>query len=318
MRLSSTFIPILVLLSACVARLPSDEEGGSEATGATEPQQSTSAGTLIVGETDDESTTVAAATGLTESESASDTVSSQSASASDTVATASASDTEPEETGQVEPPPACFEPADPAVAAGFALDLSAWALANDEQYAVDVACAVDAVDVVGGQVATAMTCDVEGAPLAAVLTIDAAPEGPVAWAAGDAVRLKAESTDLSELAMPPDRVVQLRVAADDALLVAAIDFGGDLAAPWYAPIVVDTTAVCGPEDGAGEPNPLMLDFSLLDAPEQAVTLFQGHRAALGVADEEVVFAIDVAQANTNNCCHFLRDYEVLIRRVNAG
>jgi hypothetical protein len=311
MRLASIWVPIVVVLSACVVRLPSEEGGGSGETGATDDVDPTSAGTVIVGETDDEATTtVAAATGATDE--ATTTV------AAATGETESVGETATEGTGGFEDPPAaCAAPADPAVAAAFALDLSAWALENDEQFGVDVACVVDAVDVVDAEVVTAMTCEVEGVPLATGLTIDAAPEGEVAWAAGAAVRLEAFSVDLSDLGMPPDRVVELRAADDDALLVAAIDVGGDLAAPWYAPIVIDTTVVCAPEEAWGVPSPLMLDFSRIDAPEAGVTLFEGHRAALDVAGD-ASFMIDVRRANTNNCCHFLRDFEVLIRRIQVG
>lgn len=284
MRSAATPILLSLLFTGCVTRAPDADDGSDTSAASATDSNDPTAETGILGETSDSQPSTG-------------------------------EDSDPSETGAIDPPPACAGPGDPTVDAAFALDLSAWQLTEDT-YAIDVQCFVDAVTTDAGVVSTALLCDVDDAPLPAVLQLAEAPDGGVAWAPGLPVRLVAQSEGLSDIDLPPTRVVQLRVAEDDALLAVGIEHT-DLASPWYAPILIDTTAVCGPEEGSGDIHPLMLDFSLMGAPENLVTLFGGHRGALSIIEDES-FAIDVQTADTNNCCHFQRWYQLLIRRVHTG
>lgn len=218
----------------------------------------------------------------------------------------SASDTDTD--GQL---PAACDDTDPAVSAAFTVTLPGWPM--DPMvigFLHDVPCTVDAVDTVGGTVTSALTCEVEGAPHPATLDIAAAPEGDVAWAAGDSVRLIVEEYPWDSFLML--RVVELRAAADDALLVSA----NDSALDWkiydrFEPLVVEMAHACGkpaPEV------PVRLGFTPAKGPTLA--LFSGQRGLLPLTMQEG-FAIDVAEA-TSHEYHTEAIMKILLRRVVTG
>jgi hypothetical protein len=294
MKITSAVIPALLMMTGCVVRAPGDEaETGESGASETDPGEPTSAETGILGETGDTEPASSSGTTLAETGEVPELT-----------------------TGFEDVPAICGEGDDPGLVGDYALDVSAWGLPDDESFEIDVLCTVDAVNVANGQVATVMTCDNAGVPAATTLTIDEAPEGSVAWAAGASVHLIASSEDWGEIGFDEPFVdVQLRTAGDEELLVVGLT-GEHLPPPWIAPLVVDTTVVCAPEDTFGEsPNRLMIDFGFTGEP--GVTIFGGHRGTLDIAEDQV-FVIDVPEGGTNNCCHFLRWYEVLIRRVNTG
>jgi hypothetical protein len=180
-----------------------------------------------------------------------------------------------------------------------------------EEPKVDVACEVDAVTVDAGQVTTAFACDIEGTPGAASLRFAVAPEGPVDWEAGLAVRLEW----LEELEFGDLRLVQLRAAADDGLLAVGV-FGGQEGPDVHealAPLTYGHSAVC--EAPPGEVVAAQLDF---EAPwGEALHLMQGQRGSLPI-DAEHAFAVDVGRAEDNASAHFGLWQNVVLRRVRLG
>jgi len=122
--------------------------------------------------------------------------------------------------------PLCFE--DPVADAGFSVDLGTWPIPadRDDHYEIDAPCTVLEVQDDGVEIRTSLECDVDGALHTMALHTAATPEGGATWAAGLAVRfhyLYDFDWELHELTY---RGVTLRRAADDALLVGAIDSDG--------------------------------------------------------------------------------------------
>lgn len=197
--------------------------------------------------------------------------------------------------------------AEPTDAAEFEYSFD-WAADSEK---VDVPCEVGAVTVDAGRVTTSFSCDVDGTPGAASLRFAVAPEGPVAWDAGLAVRLQSflvgEFGDL--------RLVQVRAAADDALLAVAV--WGGLEGPdvheAFAPLTYGDTPVCGPPTTAAVP--VQLDF---EAPWGATLhLMQGQRGSLPI-DAELAFAVEVGRAEDGATAHARVWQDVVLRRVRLG
>ncbi|WP_096326729.1 hypothetical protein [Nannocystis exedens] len=199
------------------------------------------------------------------------------------------------------------EQAEPTDAAAFEYSFD-W-VADSEK--VDVLCEVDAVTVDAGQVTTAFARDIDGAPGAASLRFAVAPEGPVDWEAGLAVRLQSfEVLEFGEL-----RLVQLRAAGDDGLLAVAVWGGleGLDVHEAFAPLTYGDTPVCGAPTTAAVP--VQLDF---EAPwGETLHLMQGQRGALPI-DEEHALAIDVGRAEDGATAHARVWQDVVLRRVRLG
>lgn len=212
-------------------------------------------------------------------------------------------------TGEVVPA-ACVE-RDPGVSAAFGLALVDWPDATDAQHEIDVVCMVDAVEP-GPTNVTRLTCDVGEAKLAAVLSF-AAPVLAEDYLAGEQVRLVSRAVDADEIGIGVLQHLVMRSAADDRLLVVGVR-NDALAAEWFAPVAVDVSFPCGPERGfdAFDPVPLQIDFAIPEGP--ALGLISGQRGLLD-GGEGFAFDIDVEYATTDNCCHYLRFHEVLLRRV---
>lgn len=241
--------------------------------------------------------------------SASDTLGTD-GSASDTLDTdGSASDTletDGEETEDLLP--AECDEVDPATDATFALAIPGW---PDDPKTLglehDVLCTVDAVGTANATVTTALTCDVEGAPLPATLDLTAAPEGDVAWKIGDGVHLVYR--DFNDQDFSQVRALELRRGADDALLVSANDsvideqFEGR-----FAPLTVDLIFACGAPDG---PVPQRINFTPIGG--DTLSIFHAHRGLLPLAADEG-FAIDVEDARADEF-HHEGNLKVLLRRV---
>ncbi len=218
----------------------------------------------------------------------------------------STSDSETDgDTEGVEPPIECGAP-DPAVSAAFSIE-GAWA--NDDEKVTP--CTVDAVSVEADTIVTSLSCDDGGEPLAVTVNVAAAAEGSPAWKAGDAVDLRA--WNLSEPGFDFEYgLIEMRLSADDSLLILALR--GEIWKPELAsPIVLGAAFPCGPEEdfAEGQILPFQLEFELAGA---TLGLIEGHRGALAI-DGSQTFAIDVAEANTNNCCHYTRWHHFVIRRV---
>ncbi|WAS92457.1 hypothetical protein [Nannocystis punicea] len=204
-----------------------------------------------------------------------------------------------------EPPAACEE-SDPAVSAEFEVEIDGAASYHE----IDLPCTVDEVVTEAGKAITRLTCDEGGTSRAVVLSLPAAPEGDVAWAAGDSVQLASRSEDLD---VTSEKELELR-GADDALLVAGFWPIPTVNAKVIAPITIGLTMACGPEELQGTPRSFQLDFTLA---EQSLTLFSGHRGEL-VIDAAESFAIDVDTAIYNDCCHWTESFSMLIRRVKTA
>lgn len=212
------------------------------------------------------------------------------------------------DTGQAFPGE-CVE-TDPAVSAAFTIDLSAWPIDPMNHFVEGVPCVVDGVVSEGDTVSTALTCMHEGLPVAATLVLAAAPEGEVAWAAADAVKLSSSRWVDGDVG-DKGRDVQLR-GSDDSLLVSGIDeINGDAVEGRFLPLKLTFDNVCAAELDAEYP--VRIEFS---AQGQApVAIFSGHRAALPI-DGAAVFAIDVEKAVSNGL-HDV-EFKVLLRRVATG
>lgn len=281
---------------------PTDTIGETE-TSTSEPQNVTE----TAGET------VAETIGETEAETEADTE-------SETIGETEA-DTEGETVGETEadtdvgemPNPLCGEQ-DPAVSAAFHLALAG--LNDHDSYEIDAPCVVGEVVVEADKVVTHLTCEVEGAPQEATLSLPVAPEGAVAWAAGAEVRVVGDSQFDSELQLGYFRRFSLRDAETDELLAAGVQHEF-LSEKVFAPLVVETVFACGPEgDGfVDPPAPMAIAFSRGEQPPLEV--IGGHRDALAI-DAGQAYAIDVAEASMNNCCHYARWHHVLVRKVQSG
>ena len=136
--------------------------------------------------------------------------------------------------------------------------------------------------------------------------------GEVAWVTGDSVRLVG-SRDLQKTDYPAPLRFEMRRASDDALLVAASQDDDEGAQEGFAPIGVAIDSPCGLEDGlVGEPG-LSLRVTLSGPAGESLWLFDRQHDVLTL--EDASFAVDVAPATTNNCCHGLRYLSLLIQRV---
>lgn len=274
---------VVLLSSACVEGEKNDSDTNSPSTGASDTSAETGAPSSSGSET-------AADTG---SDTGSDT--------DTTTVTGGETDT-----GDV--PAACSEQ-DPAVSAALTLELD-WPEDSTKDLDIDVQCVIDAADTAGASVVTALTCDVDGASLGAVLTIAAAPEGEVAWVAGQAVHLVARNIDDSELDLGFNNHVSMRLAEDDSLLLAAVR-SENLWPQIFAPLTVELELACGPANDF-EPVPMQISFTAEEGAK--LDVISAHRGEL-VVDPAVRYAIDVEEVSTGNCCHFIDWHEVLLRRV---
>ncbi|MCY1070371.1 hypothetical protein OV090_36850 [Nannocystis sp. RBIL2] len=207
--------------------------------------------------------------------------------------------------------PAGCEEADPSADAGFELSFQEW---DAGQFAdVDVPCAIDAVTVAGDAVTTAMTCEVDGASEPASLRFAVAAEGPVDWEAGLAVRLRIEKN----FEFATKRIVQLRAAADDEILVVAVSGGTDNNSGYadaFLPLSYGYSQACEAGDTEGGA-PGQID---LGGPGEAeLHLGAHHRGSLPI-DAEHAYAVDVGEVAVGGSNNFPVSQEVLLRRIRVG
>ncbi|WP_218163357.1 hypothetical protein, partial [Nannocystis exedens] len=211
-------------------------------------------------------------------------------------------------------PAECEQP-DPAANAAFELVFKDWGEDNFNPFDFDVQCVVDAVTVADAAVTTAMTCEVDGASEPASLRFAVAPEGAVAWDAGLAVRLKIEQ----DFDFAAKRIVQLRVAADDALLAVATSGGMDNNSGYpeaFLPLVYGYSLVCEDAGGTGgEGTPAQIDLS--DPGKAELHLISHHRGSLPI-DAEHAYAVDAGAVVAGDSNHYPLSQEVLLRRVRVG
>ncbi|MDC0716347.1 hypothetical protein [Nannocystis bainbridge] len=215
------------------------------------------------------------------------------------------------ETG--DPSPAECEQPDPAANAAFELVFKDWEAGNFAEF--DVQCVVDGVTVADAAVTTAITCEVEGAPEPASLRFAVAPEGAVAWDAGAAVRLLVDKN----FDFASRRIVQLRAAADDAILVVAVSGGIDNNSGYpeaFLPLVYDFSSVCPvSDDTGGDGTPAQIDLS--DPGKAELHLISQHRGSLAI-DAEHAYAVDAGEVVIGESNHYPVSQEVLLRRVRLG
>ncbi|MFY0540773.1 hypothetical protein [Nannocystis pusilla] len=144
--------------------------------------------------------------------------------------------------------------------------------------------------VAGDAVTTAMTCEVDGASAPASLRFAAAPEGPVDWEAGLAVRLRIEKN----FEFATKRIVQLRAAADDAIPAVVVSGGTDNNTGYadaFLPLIYGYSQVCEAGDTEGGA-PAQID---LEGPGEAeLHLVAHHRGSLAI-DAEHAYAVDVGE-----------------------
>lgn len=205
--------------------------------------------------------------------------------------------------------PVACDMGDPSVSAAFSVALGAWPEQSDANHKIDVMCTIDAMPLEGDTIVHALTCDDAGTPRPVELRVALSTVGAVTWSEGDSVRLEARRETDVDFGID-ERAVRLW-AADETPLVIGFE-GGPETGPDFAPLTAVAQFPCGEEDLDGIEG---LPFGLLFGFEGAeVAIVHQHRDVLPI-DGGAVFAIDVGEATTNYCCHFTREYGVLIRRV---
>ncbi|MCY1054551.1 hypothetical protein [Nannocystis sp. SCPEA4] len=191
--------------------------------------------------------------------------------------------------------------------ASFELDFLTWdPLGNFDR---DVLCLVDAVTVDESHVTTTMTCHVDGAPEPASLRFRDAFEGPVDWAAGDEVRLRALGATEFEF----KHIVELRAAADNGILAVAVHGGSDNNSGFpeaFLPLVYGFSLACGETA-----DPIQID--IIDPGKAELHLISKHRGTLPI-DAEHQYVVDVGEAIQSESPHFPVEQAVLLRRVRVG
>ncbi|WP_434415278.1 hypothetical protein [Nannocystis pusilla] len=302
MRLISTYggpSLVVALLAACPSKddgdsatepSPATDSDGGEPTGsptqstegptttasATEPTETSSPGT----ETSDPGTETAAETGT---------------------------DTEGESV-------VCPEP-DPAVDATFAVTFTDWPDNSDESHFIDVLCTIDAVTLEAGMVVTALTCDDAGVPRALGVSIRAAPDGDVTWAAGDSVQLDSFATGYDVLNLT--RGVTMRTPDRQELLLVAVAGAEEADAPTrFAPLLYEIQELCTPPDW-GSDSGAVATVGLGIPRGDVLVLDSGQRGDLAL-DSERHYAVDLEQAIVGECCHGNDRLKLLVRRVHTG
>lgn len=211
--------------------------------------------------------------------------------------------TESDSDTDAEVPPECLMP-DPAVDAAFTIDVSAW----DDEFFDDVPCTITAVAVAAGDVVTELECESDAMSLPTTFTIADAPEGPVTWAPGDAVRL----THASHFDIRTDgHGLQMRPADDpEALLVSVVDHYLDEGIYGrFKPLTLDLERACPPG-----PFEVREAVSTWTVPEgTSVEIFSRHRDVLpGEPGWTYVIDVELADFDPN---HGEGSFKILVRRV---
>lgn len=210
--------------------------------------------------------------------------------------------------------PAECELSDPSVSSQVEVIVEGWPEPPPPgSYNFDVECTIDDVSVDAGIVSTALTCDVDGSMLPALVQMPEAPEGEVAWEAGKAVRLIAYDyfTDPGDR----ERLFQLRAAADDALLAAAMESPyGTWHSMVFAPLTFAYEYACGPMN-SDDRVPLRVDLGIPNG--ATVSVFAHQRGQLPI-DASQTYAIDVEEATTSWSGHNSEYFQVFVRRVRTG
>ncbi|MFY0530803.1 hypothetical protein [Nannocystis pusilla] len=113
-------------------------------------------------------------------------------------------------------------------------------------------CTIDAVTLEAGMVVTALTCDDAGVPRPLGVSIRAAPDGDVTWAAGDSVQLDSFATDYDVLDLT--RGVTMRTPDRQELLLVAVAGAEEADAPTrFAPLLYEVQELCAPPDWGPTP-----------------------------------------------------------------
>jgi hypothetical protein len=211
------------------------------------------------------------------------------------------------------PPPAECESVDEQVSA--AAVLTGWPMLAATNHMVTAICIVDSVTAEAGQVVTALTCTVDGAPTAADLQIADVPGGGwvVDWVAGDEVLLRSFAYDGDGLKF---HSVELANGVGDAVLMASLHGSYDLAEIMkFPPLVMTWDRPCA---GLADDALRSLRAVFTDADEEALALFSGHRGELAV-DDGRSYAIDVEQfIDDPAVLDYDADVALLLRRVRPG
>jgi hypothetical protein len=184
----------------------------------------------------------------------------------------------------------CVAP-DPATRAEFAVLLDAWPDQFDLEHNFTHDCTIDEVTDDGTTVTTALTCDVDGVPRGATVTISAAPEGDVDWGPGLSVTLDSQYYDTDDA---EDINLHMAISGDpDAVLLHAARGYGDSVPglEQIGPIARERVAECVVSSFPDlEKTIYQLAYTLTDGP--SVSIWSGHRASLAI-DDTHAFVIDL-------------------------
>ncbi|MDC0671759.1 hypothetical protein [Nannocystis radixulma] len=323
MRLAWTSVGSLALLAACPTKdtgTPATDTAVTDTTDTTATAATDSPGppsstvhTLTTEVMPTGATSVVTTdTGGTTSEGTATTATATDADATSADTTAAATDTSPDTDTDTESEPAMCPEADPAVDATFAVTLFDWPGTWTEAHFIDVLCIVDAVTLEGGMVVTSLTCDHEGVPRPATVSIVAAPEGDVTWAAGDSVQL--DSMALDDDVSLPTRAVTMRTPDKQQLLLVAVDGAEEADEPTrFEPLLYTIAEFCDLPPW-GDLNGVVATVMLESPMGASLSLNSGTRGSFA-ADTGQVYAFDLVEAVVGACCHGNDILQLLVRRV---
>lgn len=218
-----------------------------------------------------------------------------------------------------EVPAECFEPA--VADARFSLELDGWPVAEDSSYEIAVACTVLDVQTEGTDLVTTLECDDAGQLRPATVRIAATDEGTPSWGPASEVALTyfiADEWDLSDIY----RILTLRRADDQALLVAATDsdglpsdeFGGTRAVEALAPVVpTEDREYCGWYPDSQDTLPMRV---ILELEGESLAVVNGQRGVLPIPGETDRLAVDIGKAIVGDDGHWDSWVHLLVRRVS--
>ncbi|MBZ5713140.1 hypothetical protein [Nannocystis pusilla] len=316
MRLAWTSVGSLALLAACPTKdtgTPATDTAVTDTSDTGDsPEPPSSTGDMLTTEVTPTETGETTDTGSTPTESTATAATATDATATSADTTATTGDTSPDTDTDTGSEPAMCPEADPAVDATFAVTLLDWPEAWTEMHFIDVLCTVDAVTLEGGMVVTALSCDHEGEPRLATVSIVAAPEGDVTWAAGDSVQL--DSMALDDDVSLPTRAVTMRTPDEQQLLLVAVDGAEEADEPTrFEPLLYTIAEFCDLPPW-GDINGVVATVTLESPMGPSLSLNSGTRGSFA-ADPGEVYAFDLAEAVVGACCHGNDILQLLVRRV---
>lgn len=214
------------------------------------------------------------------------------------------------------------EAADPQVDASVVIDLSQWPEATGthqegftELSRVDAQCRVESVGSNESSVTTRLVCEPQDLSSRIMDFTLGAADGPVAWAPGDDVVVFHERLAYSVPYGVEREELSVR-RRDGTLLVATRNQQPDYPET-FAPVAltIDDEFCEGQPTEELDDDGFYLRLQFDNGAGESLALGRQQRGVLPAADDDGVFAIDVGDARGGMCCHWSREVEVVLRRI---